>query len=154
MNAKIIVALSALALVLGLSAGLLYYRGQYTTKVAEIAALSAERDNLKSKVDGQEQLLKDRADVGQQVVEIRKSFALMEVQLGRNGVRLDQMIQEVKENDQAVRDYLAQPVPDSLGRLFIRPETTDPTLYRAPYDEGRAVQPGSVPAAGSASASK
>lgn len=145
---KVVATLGALSVVLGLIAGLVYYRGESNAKSSQIASLTLERDNLKQTVSGQKQLLDDRADVNRQVIELRKQFALMELELGRNGVKLDQAIQEVKENDQAVKEYLAQPVPDSLGRLFVRPATTDPTLYRSPYLESGAVQPGSVPAAG------
>lgn len=145
---KVVATLGALSVVLGLIAGLVYYRGENNEKRAQIASLTLERDTLKSQNEGQAQIIKDRADVSQQVIELRKQFALMELELGRNGVKLDRAIQEVKENDQAVRDYLAQPVPDALGRLFVRPATTDPTLYRSPYLESGAVQPGSVPAAG------
>lgn len=40
-------------------------------------------------------------------------------------------LQELKQNDEAIYDYLRQPVPDALGRLYQRPEATDPSSYRA-----------------------
>jgi len=39
-------------------------------------------------------------------------------------------LQELKRNDKAITDYLHQPVPAGLGRLYQRTETTDPAAYR------------------------
>lgn len=52
--------------------------------------------------------------------------------------------EELLKNDKAVRDYLDQSVPDSLGLLYERPATTDPTKYRS----GGSVPASRVPAAG------
>ena len=43
-------------------------------------------------------------------------------------------LQELKRNDKAITDYLHQPVPAGLGRLYQRTETTDPAAYRQPSD--------------------
>lgn len=151
---KVIALLGALGIVLGLSAGLLYYRGAYNEKRAQNEALSAEVMRLGASLEQQSKIIAERASVETQLVDIRAAFKQMEVELGRNGVKLDRAIQEAKENDQAIRDYLAQPVPDAIGRLFVRPETTDPVLWRAGVLEGGEVRSGSVPTAGSAATSK
>lgn len=39
-------------------------------------------------------------------------------------------LQELKRNDQTVMDYLHQPVPADLGRLYQRTATADPAAYR------------------------
>lgn len=57
-------------------------------------------------------------------------------------------LQELKRNDKAITDYLHQPVPAGLGRLYQRAETTDPTTYRSPAG----VSADSVRAASSADA--
>lgn len=41
-------------------------------------------------------------------------------------------LQELKRNDKAITDYLHQPVPAGLGRMYQRIETTDPAAYRSP----------------------
>lgn len=66
----------------------------------------------------------------------------------RNASAHNRALEELKRNDQAIVDYLAQPVPAGLGLLYARPDTTDPAAYTAPP----AVQPGAVPAAGPAAA--
>lgn len=58
----------------------------------------------------------------------------------RNASAHNRALEELKRNDQAIVDYLAQPVPVGLGLLYARPETTDPAAYVAPP----AVQPGAV----------
>lgn len=55
---------------------------------------------------------------------------------------------ELKRNDQAITDYLAQPVPAALGLHYARSATTDPGAYATPP----AVQPGAVLAAGPSAA--
>lgn len=54
-------------------------------------------------------------------------------------------LQELKRNDKAIIDYLDQPVPAGLGRLYQRTETTDPAAYRqqpeVPADSVRAAGP-------------
>lgn len=51
--------------------------------------------------------------------------------LGRAHTRA---IQELKKNDEKIVDYLRQPVPVGIGRLYQRAETTDPSAYRQPAD--------------------
>lgn len=49
-------------------------------------------------------------------------------------------LQELKQNDEAIYDYLRQPVPDALGRLYQRAETTEPSNYRAEHMPVNTVQ--------------
>lgn len=65
----------------------------------------------------------------------------------RNTSAHNRALEELKRNDKAIVDYLAQPVPAGLGLLYARPETTDPAAYTAPPAVQPAVQPGAVPAA-------
>lgn len=66
----------------------------------------------------------------------------------RNAANHNRALEELKRNDQAIVDYLAQPVPVAIGLLYARPETTDPGAYTAPP----AVQSGAVPAPAAAAA--
>lgn len=82
-------------------------------------------------------------------------LAAVELSMQQLGHRIDKntttqarALEELKRNDQAIVDYLAQPVPVGLGLLYARPETTDPAAYTAPP----AMQPGAMPAAGQAAA--
>lgn len=66
----------------------------------------------------------------------------------RNASAHNRALEELKRNDQAIVDYLAQPVPAGLGLLYARPETTDPAAYVGPPT----VQPGAVHPPGQAAA--
>lgn len=85
----------------------------------------------------QQQLLGDLADIERRMQQLGQTVT-------RNASAQAKAFEELKRNDQAIADYLASPVPGALGRLYERPETTDPAAYRAP--DG--VQPGAVPATG------
>lgn len=87
----------------------------------------------------QQQMLGDLADIERRMQQLGQTVT-------RNASAQAKAFEELKRNDQAIADYLASPVPGALGRLYERPETTDPAAYRAP--DG--VQPGAVPAAGAA----
>ncbi|GGC87570.1 hypothetical protein GCM10007418_04160 [Halopseudomonas salina] len=80
--------------------------------------------------------------------DIDRSIKLLEQTITRQATRQERAIQELKRNDQTIMDYLAEPVPADLGMLYARPDTTDPTAYRA----AQPVQPGAVPATGEAAA--
>lgn len=58
-----------------------------------------------------------------------------------------QALEELKRNDETITEYLRAPVPASLGRLYQRTATTDPSDYRKPSQ----VPADSVPAASKAS---
>lgn len=64
--------------------------------------------------------------------------------IARDGDVTRNALQELKENDQAIADYLAGAVPPAYGVQFARPETTDPTQYKP----GAALPPGGLPPAG------
>ncbi len=85
----------------------------------------------------QQQLLGDLAEIERRMQQLGQTVT-------RNASAQAKALEELKRNDQAIADYLAGPVPGALGRLYERPETTDPAAYRAP--DG--MQLGAVPAAG------
>jgi hypothetical protein len=145
---KILEAVSVLCVVLGLAAGIYYYRSEYMEAVALSNARGDEIVRLSTALDGQIELFKNREDVAEQVIQIRKEFATVRDTVQSNQAKFDRAIKQVKENDQAAREYLAQPIPDSVGRLFVRPATTDPRLYRSPDYESGAVQSSTVQTSG------
>ncbi|MCL3028795.1 hypothetical protein L6P87_35705, partial [Klebsiella pneumoniae] len=83
------------------------------------------------------------------VAEIERQTRQLGQALEIQGTRHAAALRELKENDQAVRDWLRAGIPAGLGRMYARPETTDPSAYRAagqvPADAMSAPRP---PAAG------
>lgn len=81
------------------------------------------------------------------ITEIERQMRTLSQTITRNAQDHSRSIEELKRNDQVVADYLHGAVPAALGRLYERPETTDPRAYRSavllPAD--------SVPATGTAS---
>jgi hypothetical protein len=69
-------------------------------------------------------------------------------QISKQGRAHSAALQELKRNDKAILEYLDQPVPADLGRLYQRTGGTDPAAYRQPA----AVPADALPAAGPASA--
>ena len=83
-----------------------------------------------------------------ELAEIERRMQQLGQAITRNQAASAAALEELKRNDQAVADYLAAAVPAALGRLYARPETTDPAAYTAPAG----MQPGAVPPAGQAGA--
>lgn len=147
LQAKLIAALSALSVVLALSAAIFYYRSQYIVADALSESRGAEVTRLQSVLNSQIELLKGREETAKQVQQIRVDFESMKGDIRIQGRKIDEAVKQVKENDQTVRDYLSEPVPDALGRLFVRPATYDPRLYGI-GSEGGTMHPDSVPSPG------
>lgn len=81
----------------------------------------------------QQRLALERAQVqADQLQQIQQRMQLLSQTITRNAAAHGRALEELKRNDQAVADYLAAAVPADLGRLYERPETTDPAAYRAP----------------------
>ena len=59
-------------------------------------------------------------------------------------------LEDLKRNDETIAEYLRAPVPGSLGRLYQRAATTDPSAYR----QSPQVRADPVPAASKASTGK
>lgn len=92
-------------------------------------------------------LVRQQQDIGA-ITDLERRMRQLGQTLDRNASAQAQAIEELKAHDQTVTAYLRAVVPAALGRLYKRPETTDPRAYRSP-----AVLPaGSLPAAGPPSA--
>ncbi|MGQ7957694.1 hypothetical protein ACUTAF_08255 [Pseudomonas sp. SP16.1] len=89
----------------------------------------------------QQQTLGELADIERRMQQLGQAIT-------RNQAASAAALEELKRNDQAVADYLAAAVPAVLGRLYQRPETTNPAAYTAPAG----VQPGAVPLTGPSAA--
>lgn len=58
----------------------------------------------------------------------RETLAL----IARQGQAQARALQELKNHDQEIADYLRLAVPADIGRLYQRTETADPSAYRQP----------------------
>lgn len=82
------------------------------------------------------------------VTELERRLRQLGQDITRNVQAQSRALEELKRNDQEISDYLAGAVPAALGRLYRRPETTDPTAYRSPDP----LSPDPLPPAGQAGA--
>lgn len=69
-----------------------------------------------------------------QVQAADRLFRSLAQTIAKDGDVTRNALQELKENDQAIADYLAGAVPVAYGVQFARPETTDPTQYKPSPD--------------------
>lgn len=90
-------------------------------------------------------LAEQQRQIGQ-VTELDRQFRKLTQDIHRNAAAQAAAIEEMKRHDQEVADYLRNPVPAALGRLYERPETSDPRAYRMPTG----VPTDTVPVAGAA----
>lgn len=88
-------------------------------------------------------LAEQQRQIGQ-VAELDRQMRELTRDIHQSAAAQAAAIEELKRHDQAVADYLRNPVPAALGRLYERPETTDPRAYRMPTG----VPVGGVPVAG------
>ncbi len=96
---------------------------------ADVAA--QERDRNQQMIDLQAGVLAEQQRQLGRVAEIERQTRQLGQALEVQGARHAAALRELKENDQAVRDWLRAGIPAGLGRMYARPETTDPSAYRA-----------------------
>lgn len=120
-----------------------------------IGLQSARADRAEQALTDSQQLVEQQAGVMAeqqkqfgQLAAIEQRMRALEQTVDRNAQAQSRALEELKRHDQAVADYLAAAVPAALGRLYERPETTDPANYHGPDR----LPADSVPAAGAASA--
>ncbi|MDY1086655.1 hypothetical protein SOJ72_04955 [Pseudomonas aeruginosa] len=111
--------------------------------------LEPASDRNQQMIDLQAGVLAEQQRQLGRVAEIERQTRQLGQALEVQGARHAAALRELKENDQAVRDWLRAGIPAGLGRMYARPETTDPSAYRAagqvPADAVSAPRP---PAAG------
>jgi hypothetical protein len=81
------------------------------------------------------------------LADLERRLLLLGQAVDRNRAAQAAAFAELKRNDKAVADYLAGAVPAALGRLYERPETTDPGAYTAPNGMQSGAVPPAVPSA-------
>ncbi|MGG4633583.1 hypothetical protein, partial [Pseudomonas aeruginosa] len=94
-------------------------------------AAETERDRNQQMIDLQAGVLAEQQRQLGRVAEIERQTRQLGQALEVQGARHAAALRELKENDQAVRDWLRDGIPAGLGRMYARPETTDPSAYRA-----------------------
>lgn len=137
--------LGGVLLLMGLAAGVAWWG------MAPRIDIEAQRaDTAQSDLAQAQQLIELQAGVLEQqqktlgdLADLERRLLLLGQAVDRNRAAQAAAFAELKRNDKTVADYLAGAVPAALGRLYERPETTDPSAYTAPAG----VQPGAVPAA-------
>lgn len=125
---------------------------RYDVAATERDAATARAESLKADNDEQaDQLqqyateLRDQQDRAERLAEIERNMRTIRQTIASQAEAQRAGFEELKRNDQAVRDYLRGRVPDALGVRYQRSATTDPAAYRR---AGDGVPAGAVPAAG------
>jgi hypothetical protein len=94
---------------------------------AELSLADAER-----MIDLQADVLAEQQRQIGQVTELDRQMRELTRDINQNAAAQAAAIEELKRHDPAVADYLRDPVPAALGRLYERAEATDPRAYRMP----------------------
>lgn len=117
----------------------------------ELAATNLDR--TQKQLDAARQLDADRVSViraqaGQLALVLQNELKNRELlaQIASQGRAQNAALQELKRNDKAILEYLDQPVPVGLGRLYQRTAGTDPAAYRQQADVPADALPASGPA--------
>lgn len=142
--------LAGLALLVAAGAGITWWgMAPRVDLEAERAGRAEQQLAASQAVVEQQRVALERAQVqADQLQQIQQRMQLLSQTVTRNAAAHGRALEELKRNDQAVADYLATAVPADLGRLYERPETTEPAEYRAPA----LLRADPVPPAGSAAA--
>ncbi|MGG6863282.1 UNVERIFIED_CONTAM: hypothetical protein P3C85_09920 [Pseudomonas aeruginosa] len=123
-------------LVVALVGALVFWRMDHLAQDREAEqrraeAAETERDRNQQLIDLQAGVLAEQQRQLGRVAEIERQTRQLGQALEVQGARHAAALRELKENDQAVRDWLRAGIPAGLGRMYARPETTDPSAYRA-----------------------
>lgn len=136
---------ASLATLLIAGTALVHLQGSNKLQGEKIATLesAAERD---AQVQAhQAAALQIFGELQKGLTEIGKGTRAINTALAIQSSVMARELQELKRNDQTVRDYLASPVPGAVGLRWQRAESTDPVTYRPVPG----VQSGAVPSASS-----
>ncbi|HBP6222668.1 TPA: hypothetical protein L6A21_02000 [Pseudomonas aeruginosa] len=123
-------------LVVALVTALVFWRMDHLAQDCEAEqrraeAAETERDRKQQMIDLQAGVLAEQQRQLGRAAEIERQTRQLGQALEVQGARHAAALRELKENDQAVRDWLRAGIPAGLGRMYARPETTDPSAYRA-----------------------
>ena len=108
----------------------------------------AEQDleDARAQIEVQARVLVGHQQLLGELSAIRASMTAIGQTINQNQRDQSAALEELIHNDKTVAEYLGLPVPDDLGLLYARPETTDPTAYRS----NSSVRPGAVLPTGAA----
>ena len=112
-----------------------------------LAQQSERADRAEQRATSAEQQLAAQQAQAERLSAVERQMRELGQTVTRHTAQQRAAFEELKRNDQAVADYLRAAVPAALGRLYARPETTDPAAYRSP-----ALPADPVPPAGAAGA--
>lgn len=142
MKAKIVLSLAAVIVVLLGALGGLYLHGKLELTREQLSstkdALADATERLQSAEKGIE-LLNEQTE---RVQKIATDTEQLRTVLRMQAATLRREIEELKRNDQQVRDWMDGSIPPALGLRYRREATTDPAAYR------RGLPTDSVPATG------
>ena len=91
--------------------------------------MAADRQQL---IDLQAGVLAEQQRQIGAVTDIERRMRQLAQDVTRNADEQSRAIEDLKRHDRETADYLRAAVPAALGRLYQRPETTDPAAYRSP----------------------
>ena len=122
------------ALLAALGAGLVWWglapRIDLQAQRADVAEKAAA--DLQQMVSLQASVLAEQQRQIGQITEIDQRMRALAQTVSSNARAQGAALEELRRNDQAVDEYLRGLVPAGLGRLYERPETTDPGAYHSP----------------------
>ncbi|MEG0063003.1 MAG: hypothetical protein RR740_00220 [Pseudomonas sp.] len=138
---RITVVLLIAAIGLGSAWQLERSRSRVKLQDQTIAHLQEQAKITKDSLDQEREWAKGREDVIKALTAIGVDVKLMQDQIKAQDLATRKALKELIANDKTVRDYMAMPVPGSLGVLYERKGTTDPTQYGS----SGSLRPNSVP---------
>lgn len=133
--------------------------GLWRVEVADSAralAVQAEQEAVARQNIAEDRIAEQAAmiiDQRKQVISLTAAdvvFRQLSQAIDRDGTATRRTLQELKQNDQAVTEYLRGAVPVAYGMQFARPETTDPSQYKPGPGVSAGGVPPASPAAGAA----
>lgn len=74
--------------------------------------------------------LRNEVERGARLVEMERGIQALRQSLDAQRAEQRATFEELKSNDEAVRDYLSRGVPEPIGLFYKRSATTDPAKYR------------------------
>lgn len=110
---------------------------RWEVAATELEAATARAETLEQRiVDKDAELtslgaaLHREAERAARLVEVERGIQALRQSLDAQRVEQRATFEELKSNDEAVRDYLSNGVPAPIGLFYQRPATTDPAKYR------------------------
>ncbi|MFT0213515.1 hypothetical protein VQ643_13060 [Pseudomonas sp. F1_0610] len=97
---------------------------QLDTAQVEVRKLEVEQDKALAELDFKREQLRETVAATEQFIKLQQ-------QLDKQDRQQRQMIEQLRKQDETINNYLNQPVPDAIGRLYERKETRNPSDYRA-----------------------